>query len=114
MAEDVSQTTRNKNKGADGERVHRGEPAQCTRLVLDAEGAGNDMLENDALGKTGLNEELRGADDGYEENLTGEGSWALDVGLRELEFMVLYTIVVSLIPATAAMIITGRVGMALF
>ncbi|KAK2601755.1 hypothetical protein QQS21_004639 [Conoideocrella luteorostrata] len=58
VTEDVAETARDEDKGADVEGASRGEPAHRARLVLDTEGAGNDMLGHDTRGRTSLSEEL--------------------------------------------------------
>lgn len=72
MPEDITEAACDEDEGANGERVSRGEPAQLARLVVNAKGASDDVLRDDAEGKTGLSEKLRGTDDGDKEDLAGE------------------------------------------
>ena len=105
MAEDVAGAARDKDEGADGEGVSRGEPAQLAGLVLDTEGADNDVLGHDAQGETGLSEELGGADDGDEEAFAGEGLGAFDVGLEGLELVTLGVVVVGVVVDAVLMVL---------
>ena len=82
VTKDVAETARDEDEGADGEGVSRGKPAHLAGHVLDAEGAGNDVLGHDTQGETGLSEELRGADDGDKEDFAGEGLGTFDAGFR--------------------------------
>lgn len=103
MAEDIAKAACDKDEGADGERVSSGEPAQLARLVVDAERATNDVLGHDAEGKTGLSEELAGADDRDEEGFAGEGLGPSDVGIKGLKLMAFFGVAV-----------VGLVGYAVF
>ena len=104
VAEDIAKAACDENEGADGERVSSGEPAQLARLVVDAERATNDVLGHDAEGKTGLSEELGGADERDEEGFAGDGLGAFDFEIKGLKLMAF----------SVAVVIVGLVEYAVF
>jgi hypothetical protein len=55
-----------------GKRASRGEPAELAMLVVNVKGVSDVVLRDEAEGKTGWSEKLRGTDDGDKENLAGE------------------------------------------
>ena len=89
VAEHIAQAAGDEDESANGERVPGGEPTELCGLIVDAEGLTDDVLGYDADGKTGLSEELRGDDDGDEEDLAGDGLGPLDTGIERLQLMVL-------------------------
>ena len=111
VAEDVAESACDEDKGADGEGVARGEPAQLAGLVLDAQRVGNDVLGHNAQGETALSKELGGADDRDEKGFAGEGLGTFNVGLNELELVALEVVAVGFFGDAVVITIVHYVGL---